>query len=336
MLELGEPTLRLRIKCSNHLDQPKVVCAAKNKSRPAAQVRQLKMNHFYLPQREIWGCEKCKNVFFARDSQYLICPTCLNLCFQSPIVSRSLGAFYLSRDSIGERQIPWGIEPSENDLLNTIESEKQRAPFGVIRKSDLYLSTCHTIANLRIHAFRAALKNELNGMHPELKIRRIDNAQILALNVEPCDFLADVLAYLSEYKKIISMYDLIPISKWGYSDLEHYISAKIKIDPELNKEKERESISEIKKKMKTEWQKDIKLLEASTKFETLVGSTLMPLFVISITVSLYIFFELNWIYAIIFGFISLKIIAYLNSFISSRKYYRRENWKRDHPAPVDF
>ena len=240
------------------------------------------------------------------------------------------------RDSIGERHIPNGIEPSENDFLNAIESEKHSASFSILSESELYYTRQHSISSLRLHAFRAARNNERRGIGPELRNRRIDNARMLALAIEPCSFLFDIFDYLGEYQKCVAVYDLIPISKWRGHDLERYIYAKSIIHPGLDKGRERESLCAVKESSKAQWDKDLASLQASKGIEVFVEKGSTAVLLLSIAVTGYLFLKVNWIFAVIFGFMLLKLIGRLDSFVSGRKYNRVENWKKDHPKPIDF
>ena len=297
-----------------------------------ANVGYLKKIRMIPRQTEIWKCEKCKNVFYDTHSQYLVCPTCGKVCFNSC----SIGEVRLYRDSIGERHIPHGIEPSENDFLNAIESDKHSTIFSILPESELYYTRQHSIASLRLHAFRAARNNELHGIHPELKNRRIDNARMLALAIEPGQLLFEIFEYLGEYEKCVSAYDLIPISKWRSCDLKRYISAKSIINPEFDKERERESLCMIKDAAKAEWEKKLASLQTSAGIEVVVEKGSIVLLVLSLAVAAYLLLRVNWIYAVVFGFISLKLIGRLDSFVFSQKYNRVEKWKKEHPKPIDF
>jgi hypothetical protein len=296
------------------------------------------MIHITPRQTEVWRCTKCRSVFsdgLFYDT-YLVCPACDKLCSSSC----SIGEWSEYRHSIGDRQIPFGIAPSENDFLNAIKSNNINANHAIIRVSEFGYPEfgCQwrdTLAVLRLHAFREGRNNELQGKHTELRTKRIDNARMLVLAIEPCDFLFEIFDLLGEYEKSISYYRSIPLSRRNRRNFEKYSSAIKRIDPDVDIEEEREALIKDKELLQISWEKALASTEASTKFEAVSERFLMYASIVSFCFTIYLLFK-EWLYALVFGFVVFKVIGFFDSRISSRKYDRLRIWKKDHPKPIDF
>lgn len=237
-------------------------------------------------------------------------------------------------------KLPYGIEPSEADLLYAIESNNYNIITGRLTERETYYSEHNTLEILELNAYRVGINNEAKGLFPELLSRRKTNARLLASVCENSFFLCDIYKYLEEYEKCLSVYQAIPISKWNQYNNESYITVKKLVDPNTDIDAERLAFTKNKEDqaralelLQLHWNNELAKVKASTTYEKVVESIAIVFYIVSLFATIYIFFKISWVAAIIFGFVSFKISAFVESISTDKKVRRSIKWEKSNPKP---
>lgn len=286
----------------------------------------------------VWRCSRCNSLFidgkFAHP-EYRVCPNCSVLCHWSCAIGG-----VRSFDSNQVDQLPYGIEPTEADLLCAIESNNYKVIAGRVAEKDFYYSENNTLEVLELHAFKVGIKNEAEGLFPELLSKRKANARLLASVCENSFFLCDIYKYLEEYQKCLSVFQSIPVSKWNQYNNESYLAVKKLVDPNTDVDAERLAFTKNKEDharalelLQVNWDNELAKIKASTKYEKVVESVAGVFYIVSLLATIYIFFKISWLTAIIFGYVSFKISAFVESISRDKKVRREIDWEKRNPKP---
>jgi len=286
----------------------------------------------------VWRCSHCNSLFIDgtfNHPEYRVCPNCSVLCHWSSAIGG-----VRSFDSKQIDKLPYGIEPSEADLLYAIESHNYKFISGRLTEKEFYYSEQNTLEVLQLNAYKEGIKNEAKGLFPELLSKRKANARLLASVCENSFFLCDIYKYLEEYEKCLSVFQAIPVSNWHQYNNESYLAVKKLVYPNTDIDAERLAFTKNKEDqaraldlLQIHWDNELAKVEASTTYEKVVESIAILFYIVSLIATIYIFFKISWVAAVIFGFVSFKVSAFVESISTDKKVYRSIDWKKRNPKP---
>ena len=118
------------------------------------------------------------------------------------------------------------------------------------------------------------------------------------------------------------------------------MAVKILVDPNTDVDAERLAFTKNKEDharalelLQVNWDNELGKIKASTKYEKVVESIAGVLYIVSLLATIYIFFKISWLTAIIFGFVSFKISAFVESISRDKKVRREIDWEKRNPKP---